>query len=383
LRIAGIDPERKFGGGETQVLGLTLELLRMHHQAELFCDPEGALWKRASAVGVVCRPLSVRNSIDLAAGLRLRAMLSRGRYDVVHFHTARAHALAPYARGSGAVRVVTRRMDYRPNRWLGGYLYNQAVDGVIAISEGVADALAGGGAARARVRVVPSGIDCGQFVPPDVRTREGARARLVVHAEEIVVGAVGALVARKGHRALLDAMALVRQRQDHAADPAARSGRIRCMIAGEGPLQAELANQARELGLQSGVQFLGQLAEPRELLWASDMFVMPSFKEGLGVAALEAMACGLPIIVSAVGGLREVVEGGVSGILVPPANSEQLATAIVALAGSPDGRAAMGAAGRARVVERFSMQAMARKTAEVYALLLDGRGVPHRRGNKV
>src|SRR5713101_1050658 len=96
LRIAGVDPELDFGGGETQVLGLTLELIRKGHRAELICDPDGRLWARAQATGVKCYPLRVRNAIDVAAGLRLRALLGRGNYDVVHFHTARAHALAPY-----------------------------------------------------------------------------------------------------------------------------------------------------------------------------------------------------------------------------------------------------------------------------------------------
>src|SRR5579863_8885273 len=116
LRIAAVDPERAFSGGETQVMGLTLALLRAGHQAELICDPEGALWQRARAAGVVCHALSIRNSVDVAAGLRLRALLSRQGYDVVHFHTARAHALAPYVRGQARALVVTRRMDYTPNR---------------------------------------------------------------------------------------------------------------------------------------------------------------------------------------------------------------------------------------------------------------------------
>lgn len=376
LRIAGVDPEREFGGGETQVLGLTLELLRIGHEAELFCDPDGQLWERARAAGIVCRPLRVRNAVDIGAGLRLRALLSRARYDVVHFHTARAHALAPYTRGLPALRIVTRRMDYRPNRWLGGYLYNHAVDGVIAISAGVADALAGGSAARERIRVVPSGVDCTRFVPPDARARDTARALFALRPDDVVVGALGALVARKGQRVLLDALALARRRQDEAAQTADRGGRLRCLIAGDGPLAAELAGLARELGCQDDVRLLGRLAEPRELLWASDLFAMPSLNEGLGVAALEAMACGLPVVASAVGGLCEVVEEGVSGLLVAPGDPAELASALTALAGSAERRAAMGAAGRERVVERFSMRAMARGTAQVYATLLERRGAP-------
>src|SRR5690348_6484559 len=97
MRIARVDPERNFGGGEGQVMGLTLELLGAGHQVELLCDPGGELWRRAQQAGIRCRSLSIRNSLDALAGLRLRAMLSRHRYDVVHFHTARAHAMAPFA----------------------------------------------------------------------------------------------------------------------------------------------------------------------------------------------------------------------------------------------------------------------------------------------
>ena len=374
LRIAGVDPERNFGGGETQVLGLTLELLRMGHQAELFCDPDGALWPRATAAGIVCRPLRVRNAVDLGAGLRLRALLTRGRYDVVHFHTSRAHALAPYVRGLSPIRVVTRRMDYRPNRWFGGYLYNRAVDGVIAISGGVADALADGGAVRQHIRVVPSGVDCAHFVPPDARARDAARARFALRADDIVVGALGTLVPRKGHRVLIEALALARRPGDQTAEMAAVGGHLRCLIAGAGPQAAELAGRARELGCLDEVRLLGRLEESRELLWALDLFAMPSLKEGLGVAALEAMACGLPVVASAVGGLGEVVEDGISGMLVTPGDAAALAGALIKLAASAEDRVAMGAAARTRAVERFSMGAMARGTLEVYATLLGRRG---------
>src|SRR5713101_3952660 len=112
MQIAGIDPEQNFGGGEVQVIGLTLELLRAGHQAELLCDPNGELWRRANRAGVVCHPLKIRNSLHATAGLRLRALLTRRHYDIVHFHTARAHAMAPYAIGRAGALVVTRRMDY-------------------------------------------------------------------------------------------------------------------------------------------------------------------------------------------------------------------------------------------------------------------------------
>ena len=370
LRVAGVDPERGFGGGETQVLGLSLELDRAGHRAEVVCDPDGELWRRAQAAGLVCRPLKIRNSIDVAAGFRLRNLITRRRYDVVHFHTSRAHALAPYTQGLDITRVVTRRMDYPPNRIFGPYLYNRAVEGVIAISEGVAEALAESAVARQNLHVISSGVDCADFSPPTNAERAEARARLGLDRADIAVGAVGALTARKGHRYMIDALAIARRT---TASP------LRGFIAGDGDLASELAAHAREADAESPVLMLGQLADPRNLLRALDIFVMPSLKEGLGVAALEAMACGIPVIASDVGGLREVVEESVSGRLIAPENVRALAEAVADLAREPSARASMGAAARQRAIDKFGMAAMAARTVDFYMALRAKRGVSHER----
>src|SRR5262249_1567013 len=159
LRVAGVDPEREFAGGQSQVLGLTRELLRMGQRAELFCDPAGKLFERAAAEGIRCHRLRLRNSVDLAGGMRLRSILPREGYDVVHFHTARAHAMAPFARGLARALIATRRMDYRPNRLFAPFLYTRAVDAVAAISDAVATALTSAGVPRERITVIPSGVD--------------------------------------------------------------------------------------------------------------------------------------------------------------------------------------------------------------------------------
>src|SRR5208337_4350563 len=100
----------------------------------------------------------------------------------------------------------------------------------------------------------------------------------------------------------------------------------------------------------------GRIDDARELLWASDVFAMPSLKEGLGVAALEAMASALPVIASDVGGLREVVQDDRSGIVVPQADAKAIASVIGRLIESDEQRSQMGAAARARVVENYSIE---------------------------
>jgi glycosyltransferase involved in cell wall biosynthesis len=110
------------------------------------------------------------------------------------------------------------------------------------------------------------------------------------------------------------------------------------------------------------------------LLWASDIFAMPSVNEGLGVAALEAMATALPVVASDVGGLRELVEDDRSGLIVPPAHPGGIAAAIARLAESSELRSRIGAAARARVVENYSMEKMAARTLALYRACLGKSG---------
>ena len=364
LRIAGLDPERRFAGGETQVLALTLELLRMGHRAELFCDPEGELGRRAAAAGIACTALRIRNSIDMRAGLALRRALGRAHYDVVHFHTARAHALAPFARGRAGALIVTRRMDYEPNRLFARWLYNRAVDGVAAISTGVADSLARAGVARERIALIPSAVDCARFRPPTADERARARAALGLDAADCAIGAVGALEPRKGHRYLIEAMALM------AGDKAADGGAIRCLIAGDGSERAALAAAIARNGLGDRVVLMGAVADARALLWALDAFVMPSLNEGLGVALLEAGASGLAAVGSRCGGIVDVIVDRETGLLVAPGDARALGDAIQTLARDGAARTAMGAAARTRIARRFSIEAMARQTVELYRACL-------------
>lgn len=378
LSIAGVDPERGFAGGESQVLGLTLALIREGHRADLICDPAGALWPRARAAGVVCYPLRIRNSVDAAAGWKLRRFLAHHHYDIVHFHTARAHALAPFVQGRARALIVTRRMDYAPNRWFAPWLFNRAVAGVAAISPAVANALVRSGVARGRVAIIPSGVDCDRFRLPSTSERAAARKALDLAAGQIAVGTLGMLEPRKGQRYLIDAMALLCGAEDAAGRATTPPAGIRCFIAGGGSLADELASQIREYRIGDSTRMIGLIDDSRALLWALDLFVLPSVHEGLGVAALEAMACGLPVVASATGGLAQTVANGLTGIQVPVKDARALANAIARLAAEPAVRLALGAAGRARVCENYGMDAMARATLELYRTCLHNRASSRR-----
>ena len=117
--------------------------------------------------------------------------------------------MAPFARGNGRALVVTRRMDYPPNRIFAPLLFNRAVDGVAAISPAVADALVRSGVARDRIAIIPSGVDCARFRPPNADERMQARLALGLTTRDIAVCAVGMIEPRKGQRYLVEAMELL------------------------------------------------------------------------------------------------------------------------------------------------------------------------------
>ena len=352
LRVLHVDPERGWGGGEVQVLGLVRELAERGHRSTLAADPAGALAAAGAVAGIPAVPLPIANHFDVRAGLALRRLAHDA--DVVHFHTARAHALAPFCRGVGPRLVVTRRMDYVP---AGGpyvrLLYNRAVDVVIAISAGVRDALVRVGVRPEHIRVVPSGIEVDGFAV-------GADARAAVRREwgladdDVAVVVLGALERRKGHAVLLAAA--------ERLAPAAPG--LRYVFCGMGREADALAREAAPLG--DAVRFAGFRRDVAACLAAADVVALPSLQEGLGVAALEAMAAGRPVIASRVGGLAEAVIHERTGLLVPPADPHGLALALARLSRDPAFRAKLGAGGRAHVAAHFTVARMAEGTLACY-----------------
>lgn len=354
LKILHIDPERDWGGGETQVLGLVKYLSLRGQQNHLLCHPEGALLKGAQRVGIRTLPLRMRNDLDWRPLLRLRRLIRRERYDIIHFHTRRAHALAVGLNRDPGIRyVVTRRMDYPVRRnWYNRWIYNQRVSGVVAISEKIADLLVQGGVKQEKVRVIHSGIE-----PLRFQMRRSGKET----SDWPVVGTVAVLEKRKGHRYLFEAARILK----------GQGFCFRYHLAGVGSQRSALEELVRCWGLQEEVTFFGFVSEIPEFLSRIDLFVLPSLYEGLGVAVLESMAAAKPVVASRIGGLPELVEDRVNGLLVPPGDSSALAQAISQVFSVGESlREQMGTKGRERVLQRFTMEVMARKNEEFYYELL-------------
>jgi glycosyltransferase involved in cell wall biosynthesis len=301
------------------------------------------------------RPFSIRNDLDLRAVASLRRLLRVEVYDIVHFHTKRAHALALWLRhgGSRPRFVVTRRMDY-PERsgWYTNCLYNRKVDGVVAISQAIRDLLEQAGVDARKIRRIPSGIEPRRF--------EACASKRTVSNGVSVVGCLAGLEERKGHHFLLQAAALLKSEGLH----------LRYRIAGDGSARARLEQEAVRLGLRDDVDFLGFVADTADFFVGVDLLAMPSLYEGLGVAVLEAMAAGKAVVASRVGGMIESVIDGVTGILVAPKDARALAEGIAKLVRAPSLADEMGRQARERVLQHFTVERMAMQNESYYYDLL-------------
>jgi glycosyltransferase involved in cell wall biosynthesis len=187
--------------------------------------------------------------------------------------------------------------------------------------------------------------------------RTAARRGLGLPGDAFVVACVGRLHPQKGHGYLFEAIAAV-----HARIPG-----LICLIAGDGPLRGELEAEAQRHGLGAACRFLGVLDSTQPLYDAADVTALPSLYEGMPNVVLEAMATGCPVIATTVDGSVEVVEDGVTGLLVPPADAPALGRALLELAGDPERRRTMGKAARAAAERLHGIDRMVTALEALYA----------------
>jgi glycosyltransferase involved in cell wall biosynthesis len=282
--------------------------------------------------------------------------------------TARARYPLPVVQTYHALGSVKRRYqgdkDTSPAQRIGyERVLGRQVDQVIGQCSDEVNELIALGIPRSAIRLVSSGVDTERFSPggPQAQApRPGGR-----------ILSVGRLVERKGVSHLVDAVRLLSPGVD-----------VRLMIVGDGPERARIEGRVREQGLDGRVAVRGRVseAELQAAYAGADAFVLPAVldrrgdTEGLGVVLLEAMNQRVPVIASAIGGIRDIVEDGVSGLLVPPGDAAALAAALERLARAPDLAARLGEAGCRRLRERFSWDEITGRWEALYAAVAGRRG---------
>jgi len=372
IRICQIITELRPAGAERVVYELARRLDRRRFDVRVVALRGGAVAERLAEAGVGVDVLGMRCKCDAPRLVGLAGLLRGGRFDVVHTHLFHADLAARAARLVVSLprlvhTVHVAEARFRPWHFALPRLLVGGADCIICVSRGVRDHHARrSGLPPWRYVVIPNGIDAAAYAR-DYALRARLREEWNVGEGQVLVAFVGRLDRQKGVDTLLSA----------AETLAARAPRLRFVIAGDGPQRPLVERYVA--GRESGrCVFLGHVADVRGVLSAADVLAMPSRWEGFGLAAVEAMAAGLPVVATRVAGLTEIVEDGRTGVLVAPDDAEAFARAIEELSADTRLRETLGRAGRRRAVEQFDISATVSAHEALYertAGVGDGRGL--------
>ncbi|NTW05058.1 MAG: glycosyltransferase [Peptococcaceae bacterium] len=373
LRVLHVIGGGEFGGAERHILNLATAIDPSIVEVSVCCLFADPFLKVAREAGIKAYSIPMRHKLDFGIITKLRENIINDKIDIVHTHGVRANLVGRLAaKMSGVETVITTvhsllAQDY-PDTFsrLANMFIEKASGGItdhfIAVSGGLQKALIQQGIPKKKITVVYNGLDPEQFrKTPSSGT--SWREKSGIPSEASLVSIVGRLHRVKGHRYFLKAAAeLLKERED-----------IHFLVVGSGPEGDALEEFTRELGISDKVTFTGFISDVSELMPELDLLVVPSLWEGFGLTALEAMAVGIPVVATSVGGLPEIVEHGSTGLLVPPADTAALAKSIVWIIDHPLEAREMAAAAKSVVEKKFTAAAMARKTEGIYQSMMETR----------
>ena len=296
----------------------------------------------------------------------------RKEYDIVHFHGTSLPLITNILplklyRKKVVAKVAAAKLGTEAGSLQGKYFFLgkiliwmlKRVDCFVAISEEIKDGLLNDGFNQAKITRIPNFIDQNLFHPSGKESGDQIREKLGFTHGKIVTFS-GRLVERKGVGVLLEAWGkLAKDHQD-----------VPLVIVGGGPLEKKLKDQSQELGIEENAKFFGFVNNIGDYLAATDIFVFPSFQEGFPNSVLEAMACGLPVIATRIGGVVDVIKNEENGLLVEPGNVEQLADALKRLISDTEHASALGKNALRTVRENYDINVIANKYIYLYTGLM-------------
>ena len=371
IAVLFFDNARVRAGVEEHILTLLRGLDRQHFRLFFACAPELAEKMRADVPGdVELVPLYLEEAHDCAGAWQLAQVLRRRRIDLLHSHLFQASRLASViGRLCGVPRIVETphvREQWRQRKgWLKrsfvvDRLVGRFVDCFIAVSEAQRRYLAEEKhLPYEKIVVIRNGADLRRFHPARRASAERKKSLGVQDGDPVIV-MLARLEPQKGHDVLLDALPQVRN----------EFPRVRVLCVGEGSLRPQLVERSRQLGLEDCVRFVGYQSDPVEWLALADFTVLPSYYEGLPIAAIESLAMAKTMVATDVDGTAELVLDGKTGLTVPPGQPSRLAQAICRLLREPELRQKLGEAGREWVSQHYSQEQQIRKTEEFYSRAL-------------
>lgn len=363
MKILHLSSARSFGGGERHLADLVQSLAVRGHQVIAALSSESPLPARLNSLAPEnIYQLRMRNAFDVLAARRLARVIKEREIDIVHAHLARDYPLAAFAvSGRPKARLIFTRHVLFPLSRFHRVTFARAAR-VIAVSEAVAAGL------RAQQLCPPEKIVCLRNGIDLTRFGAAAERKLtnVSSATAAIyrIGMLGEISSLKNQESFVRAASLL----------AARFPRAQFFIAGEdaspdGAAQRRVEALVNEFNLTNQAHFVGRVDDVAAYLSSLDVFVSASRAESFGLAMVEALACGVPVVSTATAGAAEIIADGVNGLLVPIDDAPALAEAVGALLGDAKRRQTLAHAGQATANEHFSLRRMVDETEQLYQAL--------------
>ncbi len=347
-----------WGGTELHILNLSEQLRLRGYDVSVACRPGRWVEERATAMGLPTVPIRVMNQHDWQDFGVLRQFLREHKTDVVHVHWSSDIVVPGYAalREHIPVRIMSRHMPYPFKSRVGSWLYSRFLyTRLVTVSNSVRETLIKASVPASKIEVIHHGTNVEAFAKI-TEDRRDVRAGLDIPEDSVAVGIVGRIAPEKGHAVLLEAFQKV-----HARYP------LSLVIVGNGPEEELIRDTAAKMGLTDKVFFTGFRDDVNNVINALDVVAVPStWNEPCSAVVQQGMALSKPIIGTRAGGTPEMVVDDETGFLVPPSDSDALAEALARLAGDAFLRKRLGAAGKERVEELFSLRVMTDKIEALY-----------------
>ncbi len=362
--ILYIDSSEIYGGGQISLLELLKGIDRTRFSPLVLLSHTGRFKGEIEKIGVPYEIIpmpSIRPSSFLtfhSSVWKLGEIIRRDQISLIHTNTSRATIYVMVATRKMEIPVIWHvRIPHR-DRLLDRFLGPRCSQ-IIAVSQAVKNRF--NWLKKVKVKVIYNGVDTERFsLGP---TQDDVRKKFNLDNEDIVIGTVGRLSPEKGFEFLISAM----------EDMTKVYPQTRVLIAGNGNEEYRLSLHAKVNGLRlsSNIIFIGFCKDIPEILRCVDIFCLPSLTEGFNRTILEAMACGLPVVATSVGGNIEIVQDRVNGLLVPSGNSERLAAAITELVNDREKARTMGLEGRRLVEKNFSIEKNVKRIEKLYLQILE------------
>lgn len=359
------------GGTETQAVELARRLDPARYQVTIGClRKEGPLLSRLESSQVRVIEFSLGKGIDTPSGiagmLRIARFLRRERIQILHAHDLWSNMVGLVAAKLARVPVtITSQRDLSHDAWYGTYrrrvlrFLQGRSSAVLTNAKAIREGLIEDGLALKKVCVVYNGVDIDRFRSVNANREwlfPGRSGRKLI----VLVGNMNSDV--KGHPVLITAAAEVVN-----AYPA-----VRFVLVGDGPKRRDYEAMVEAAGLRENFLFLGRRSDVPEILVSCDIAVLPSLAEGLPNAVLEYLAAGLPVIATALGGNLEVIQDGITGLLIPPKDPDELASALKGLLDDSEFSTRLAKSGREHVQAQFSFERLVIEVDQLYTQLLGG-----------